>query len=164
MNHKYLKYFLILGVILVWGLIILNVVKGVSPQKTTNSDIKKRNSHVENYQLDSFVLIQDYPDPFLPSEDSLKEPGNLPPISNKNMQPVISQDSLLKVKVNNLVKLNGTIKGSGNKNIIGMITISGTGYVVRPGQIVENILIQKITKESISILYNKRKFYIRKNN
>jgi hypothetical protein len=162
MNHKYLKYFLIFGVILVWGLIILNVVKGVSLQKTVHADLKRRILPVANYIADSFVLIQDYPDPFLPSCDSLKEPDNLPSVTNKNMLQVISQDSFLRVKVYNMVKLNGVIKGSGNKNIIGMITINGVGYVVKPGQIVENILIRKISKESILIVIDKKKYYIRK--
>jgi len=100
MNNKYFKYCLLLGVILVWGLIILNVVKGISPQKTVPADIKKEMVHIGRNLTDSFSLIQDYPDPFLPLSDSLAESDKLPVIANKSSQPVVSQDSLLRVRVN----------------------------------------------------------------
>jgi hypothetical protein len=160
LNNKNLKYFLFSIVIIVWGLIILSIIKSLSSQKAARDEAKLQIHHAQNYFVDTFILIQDYPDPFLPSNDSLDAQDRISNVSNRTNPPIVSEDSLFRIKINKSVKLNGVIKSSGDKKMIGMITINGKEYVVKSGQIVEDVLISKITKDAVMIVVNKRKFNI----
>jgi hypothetical protein len=162
MNNKVLKYCLIAGVVLVWGLIILNVVKGVAPKKDVSVAIQKLAVPVDHALSDSFFLIRDYPDPFLTNYDTLEVSDKAFVIVPKIAAPVISQDSVLRVRVKNMVQLNGVIQSSGNKNRIGVVTVNGVEYVVKTGQQVDSILIRTIKKESIEIVYGRKSYWIKK--
>src|SRR5262245_23267452 len=73
MKKNGLKYPLIATVALVWGLIIYKVVNGLGNRETI-TPLTTSPKMVEYYQpADSFVLISDYPDPFIPKEDTAKE-------------------------------------------------------------------------------------------
>src|SRR5688572_8436715 len=67
MNQKILRYGLIGGVTLVWGLIIYRVVDGLGDDDAlpfVKSAVVK--TDVLEKEPEKFTLIADYPDPFIP--------------------------------------------------------------------------------------------------
>src|SRR5690349_14975588 len=72
MNQKPVKYLLIGGVALVWGLIIYRVVTGLSPDDNLPA-LNAPNTAATSYVplSDSFTLIADYSDPFIPGSDTV---------------------------------------------------------------------------------------------
>src|SRR5688572_33482241 len=72
MNQKALKYFLVGGVDLVWGLIIYRIVDGLGTDDNMPV-LKASGVSAKSYipTTDSFTLIADYSDPFIPGADTV---------------------------------------------------------------------------------------------
>lgn len=154
MNQKALRYFLIAGLALVWGTIIYKVVDKLNQNDHTVHEIYKAVKFDYNMPKDSFVLIANYPDPFLPGEDTIS-PGNdrSRPIAgdqvvNKEIIPPKPTFDL------NKIQYFGMIVNPEKKKRIAMISIAGKEYLAKEKEKIDQVLISKITKEKITILIN----------
>src|SRR5438128_2001268 len=72
MENKYMKYGLIGGTVLVWGLIIYRVSAGIAAPDRSPVSPPKPHAAAPAVDNDSFVLYADYPDPFIPEKDSVE--------------------------------------------------------------------------------------------
>ena len=88
MKQKNLKYPLIVGVSLVWGLIIYKVVNGLGNNETVTTMAASQKKINYNQPVDSFALMADYPDPFIPKEEDSKDDNNELKQAVKNDIPV----------------------------------------------------------------------------
>jgi type II secretory pathway component PulC len=162
LNNKYLKYFLLAAVIGIWAAIAYRIVHGFSADKVAivpaNTPLKNQLTAV----ADTFVLYADYPDPFLEAVDSLQQDT----IAKKNSVPVLTTPAtalapaLPKEAITAIIQFNGIITNSKTKLRIAIITVHGKEHLVKEHEKVEGILIRKITKEAIRIIYNGESFTI----
>jgi hypothetical protein len=163
MNKSYVKYFLIAGVVLVWGLIVVNVVKGVSYPTGEKPYVQVTHTAGEQPLDDSFLLINDYPDPFLPVLDTATEIIKaVSPLPVSNL-PHISNDSITHALVKQMIQFNGVIGIVGKKKMLGMVTINGQSFVVKEGQTVNDICFNRISKRNVKIVFKKKTFTIAPN-
>ena len=163
-NKKYARYFLIAGVLLVWGIVIYRVVMGLDHSSNVPAKLKS-NMFQFNYSFkkDSFELIGDYPDPFLGEIDTIsvsdslelfKEPADAAKFissssdhSNKKEEPLG-------------IKYLGMIYNASNHKKAGIVNLRNTETIVTEGQKVDDFLIRKIRKGEIFIIYNTKPYTI----
>ncbi len=144
-----------------WGLYTVGIAKASTNRHSIWPETKEVVANTNRLNDDSFILIKDYPDPFFPDSGQLSDLE----FDKKNkeiLKPMISQDSLLRIKIHNMIQLNGIIGSPRNKHIIGIVTINGNEYLAKPGQTIENILIKRIDKKNMLIIFEKMEFVINK--
>jgi hypothetical protein len=156
-NQKALRYFLIAGLTLVWGTIIYKVVDKLNQNDHTVHEIYKKEKFDYSMPKDSFVLIANYPDPFLPTEDSISAGNNLSHSMNENQVPakeIIPPKPAFDL---NKIQYYGMIANSGNKKRVAIISIGGKDYLAKEKEKIDEVLISRITKEKITVFVNGKK-------
>ncbi len=166
MNQKPVKYLLIGGVVLVWGLIIYRVVDGLSPDDVPA--IKAANPLAVTYvpPADSFTLIADYSDPFIPGSDTVDAEVEMtakPVVAPAPPPPVINKPPADAYK-EGTIQYEGMISNPAKKLKLGTITLNGKEMLVKEKDKVEEYLIQKISLETIVVRYKNKNIIIQKGN
>jgi hypothetical protein len=168
MKQQSLKYLLIGLVALIWGLIIYRVIKGLGgdDDKITILPPKKKIDYTS--PADSFVLLADYPDPFLPTEDvidSVDTPNekvsnasftNIVPTPVIQPQPPAFDPST--------IQYSGIIVNPEKKIKIAILTIVGREYLATEKEKINEYLVKKIEKDRLIIIYKKETYTIPKMN
>jgi hypothetical protein len=160
MKNKKLTYFLLPLVILIWGIIIYKIIinlKGnnddfiVNPVKTQNSP--------SFLPPDTFNLISNYRDPFLGNMADNFSDGNDISMSDNNDYIIIDPSEGIpwpKFVYCGIIKNNEV-----NKEVI-IVRINGKEYLMTVNDIIENVKLVKVFKDSIKVTFNKESKYIRK--
>jgi hypothetical protein len=163
MNQKIVRYCLIAGVVLVWGLIIYRVIDGLSGDDTIlPAALPPAKAALLADKSDSFNLIADYPDPFLPVEDSAGARTGVtsavttqvvapPPAPLNNTRPP-DPDAYKE----GMIQYLGMISNPEKKIKVATVNIKGTEYLVKEGDKVMGIIIKKIEGERIIIVHRKK--------
>lgn len=164
MNQKPVKYLLIGGVVLVWGLIIYRVVDGLNPDDNIPA-IKAANTLTNAYvaPADSFTLIADYSDPFIPGSDTVDaEVTAIPqPVAAPPPAPVVNKPPVDTYK-EGTIQYVGMISNPQKKIKLGTITLNGKEMLVREKDNVEGYVVMKITAEAIVVKYKGKKVTVNK--
>jgi len=165
MNQKPVKYVLIGAVVLVWGLIIYRIVDGLSPDDNVPA-IKSTGAQQIAYipTTDSFTLIADYSDPFIPNTDTVdaevtamnKAVAAPPP-----PPPVVSKPPADTYKEGTIQYL-GMIANPVKKLKLANINLNGKEMLVKEKDKVEGYLVQKISLEAIVIRYKNKNITIQR--
>jgi hypothetical protein len=160
MNQKILKYGLIAAVALVWGLIIYRIVDGMGGDDGTPT-IKSANVTGAAYvaPADSFMLIADYPDPFIPGVDT---PESSLAVATTIAPPVVAPPPVVNnnppaVKKENSVQYLGMIANPKRKLKVATININGKELLAKEKDKVEGYTVVKITADVIEMRYRGRK-------
>jgi hypothetical protein len=167
MKQQSLKYLLFGLVALIWGLIIYKVIKNIggNDDKLTTLPSKKKVDYTA--PADSFTLLADYPDPFLPATEvtdsiDINEPidqsSNVADISNINTQPPVS------VFDPSVIEYRGIIINPEKRTKIAILTIAGKEYLAREKETIGDYLLKKIEKEKLTIVYKRSNYTIHKTN
>ncbi|HEY1872064.1 MAG TPA: hypothetical protein VGG71_13465 [Chitinophagaceae bacterium] len=145
MNNKKIKYFLIFAVSIVWGIIISRLFKSLSPAMP--SKMKMIPNKISGLQIpaDTFSLILDYPDPFVPdtTENIISTSSSASKILIPPTKPDIS-----------FIRYTGLISGPKKKSKIAILNIHGKEYLMKEGDKVEDIHLIKIEKNEIKFKWN----------
>jgi hypothetical protein len=170
MENKYMKYGLIVGVIFVWGAIVFRVAGGISGTETAAPVTRPRVKASAPVVSESFVLFADYPDPFIPEPDSLDEiegkkngfaaagpaGANALVVSAPKPAPPPTLQSFLQYV--------GMVGNPEKKLKIGIINLHGKELLVKEKERHEEVLIKKIDKEKIGVIYKGRYVEVEKGN
>ncbi|WP_205511079.1 hypothetical protein [Longitalea arenae] len=163
-NQKPVKYLLIGGVVVVWGLIIYRVVDGLSPDEHMPA-IKAANTLTAAYAApaDSFTLIADYSDPFIPGTDTVD--AEVTPLSQPVAAPMpapVVVKPPVEVYKEGTIQYEGMISNPQKKIKLGAITLNGKELLVREKDKVEGYVVQKISAEMIVIRYKNKNITIQR--
>lgn len=168
-----MRYGLIAVVIVVWGAIIFRVMAGMSGPDTPTAATPGRPKVNAPAAQEGFVLFADYPDPFIPEPDSLdvievKKPGvpgapgtiggmtaSTMPAAPKPPPPPTLQSFLQYV---------GMIGNPEKKLKIAIINLHGRELLVKEKEKHDEVLIKKIDKEKIGVVYKGKYVEIEKGN
>ena len=157
MENKYFKYGLIVVVIAVWGAIIYRVAGGLSgPDKPVAAVYHKPKAEAAVVR-EPFVLFADYPDPFLPEADSIelvdgKKTGTAPgpagyaPGSAPRVEPP-------EPTVQSFLTYVGMIGNPAKKLKVAIISLHGKEMLMKEKEKREGIVLRKIDKEWIGVVY-----------
>jgi hypothetical protein len=117
---------------------------------------------------DSFVLFEDYPDPFLHEPDSLQL--ELDSLTNKlkttqpaqQLSPVMVQTPPEVIDIS-FIRYLGMLTNTDNRNkTVAFIRCSEKEVIVKKGQLIDGVLIKKILPGKLLIHYKKKDFVIQK--
>jgi hypothetical protein len=151
-NNKNVKYILIVAVVAVWATIIYRIVGHLS----SGASSPRPPVAVSQNQLvmvsDTFTLNADYPDPFLEEADTTAGDTIL---NGKPAQARSAGDQLLPPMESptSIIQLTGIIGNPQKKSRVAIIDLRGKEYLVREKEKIEGFYVEKITKNSIHILY-----------
>ena len=143
---KNTKTYLLLGVVLlIWGIIGYKIVKAISPDEpelfaVENVNFKPLRSTTKK---DTFSILANYRDPFL---------GTLPKQKVKKRKIVAKKSEEPEINI----KYTGSILDSNTKNSIFFVTIDGTQFLMKQGEIKSKVTLLKGTENAIKIRSNKR--------
>jgi hypothetical protein len=155
MKNKKLIYILIPLVVVIWGLIVLRIVKQIhhsqKPDVENTSYSKGSLAHADN---DSSPLILKYRDPFLngitrknSASKSVSILGN-----NSNLTTVP------KPSINfPATRYSGLVINSKNKQKLGLLKIENKDFLVQEGDLVSGEKIIKLHSDSVIISFKKAK-------
>lgn len=165
MNPKMLKYFLITGVVLVWGIITFRIIRSLS-NETPIVPVSQLAAPAFNYttEPDTFFLFADYPDPFLPDEEN-SDTGNISePKPITNTDPGLNQPPLQPVPSDGFdpstIKYSGMIANPEMKIRMAIIKINEREAVLKEKDKTADFILQKILKDKIVIIHKTKRYEV----
>lgn len=168
MKNKAAVYFLVLVVIVVWGLIIYRVVDAArsdedDPGFMAHTVIAKE--PLNDYELvkDTATLKLNYRDPFalLPSRENV--PVSVSKPAGQLVAPVrhILPELSAKPAVNwSFIRYSGFIRNPHTKKLIALVSIGSKSLMLSEGETAEQVKLLKNMKDSIRIAYQNQTHYI----
>lgn len=158
MNQKILRYGLIAGVVLVWGMIIQQVFSAMgADNKNAASSLSDTLSGIGAMPADTFSLLLNYDDPFIPADtaavvDTVVENPIIPQvIKPPEERPDIS-----------FIKYMGMISNADKRSRAAIINFRGRDMMVREDQDVEEITIKKIKPGELSFVLKNKTYRLQK--
>ena len=157
MKQKSLRYLLLSASAVIWSIIIYRLIDSFKGDEAPTDQKSSSASFTYNIQKDSFILFANYPDPFIPKDDSSGiEPGRRPDISKPaiNNIPVNSQGQPGPPDIMSTIQFLGIISNPEKRKTIAILNIGGKQWLAGVGEHVQSFKIQKIKKDKIVILLN----------
>lgn len=154
-NRKNL-YLLVPLFIAVWGIIIFQIVDGFE-EKTTPLVIKDNTLEEIKFIKDTFdfSITLNYKDPFKITKSKEKSI-----ITQRQLTTTVIHKKVKQIKekqVKNIfwptIKFSGLVKSSNNKQVA-LLSISNKGYLVNEGDVIEEIKVLEVRKDSVELLFN----------
>lgn len=173
MENKYLKYVLIGVVVIVWGAIIFRVAGGVSGPDATPAVIPHPVKKEVAALPDSFVLFADYPDPFIPEEDTLDPiggkktpapPAGTAPATTTGTGAMGTIPKPAPPPVTSYLQYIGMIGNPEKKLKIAIISLHGQEILLREKEKREDLVVKKIEKDRIQVVYKGKTLELFKGN
>lgn len=156
MKNKKALYILIPLVVIVWGNFIYQMYTGLhSPDDIVMPQANEETYASDNsFQPDTFSLVNNYRDPFLGK--TIREPGPRP-----NQSSVINRKSPIVTLWPSII-YSGVIKNQKSKKEVAMVQINGQSNLMKVKDVVSEVQLLKIYKDSIEVKFGKEKRVIRK--
>jgi hypothetical protein len=164
MNQKILRYGLIGGVTLVWGLIIYRVVDGLGDDDAlpfVKSAVVK--ADVLEKEPEKFTLIADYPDPFIPGgegEDTAALVSTVPGAGGGAPVPVYTPP--VEVYKEGTIKYLGMIANPAKKMKVAVIQVNGKEMTVKEKDRIEEFVVRKIERERLVVVWKGKEVVVRR--
>ena len=162
MKNKKTAWMLLPAVLLIWGLLGWKIYAAMkddpSPPFVATSPDPSAPKHVT--VPDSYQLLLDYPDPFLTAKKtpvrnvspSSPKPGNTStPKVTAPIAPAVWPE----------LRYAGLVQSKDGKTL-GFLTVNGASHFVKTNDIIGEITVQKIWKDSVLVVRGKEKNVVRK--
>jgi hypothetical protein len=147
MKNKKAVYALIFVVLLIWGIVFYRIFSYVQKSDETAATVSAP-AQSNNHRPKNIPDIKaDYRDPFLGSV-----PKKVAPASN-----IIRKEIKKPTAPWPTVVYSGMIRSSGKANVIAILQINGKEFLGKPGDTAGGIMIKKIYKDSVELVFNKEK-------
>jgi hypothetical protein len=151
MKNKKLIYILLFLVVSIWITIIIKVVSfSKDPQGIIDNKIVKLNDDQLKQKLDTFLIVANYPDPFLKSKNKSESNKGIADIKDKKISN--QNKKISNIKWPQLVYC-GLVNNNSNNQKIGFLKINDKDFLVKQGDIIEEIFLEYIYNDSIQLSY-----------
>ena len=162
MKQGKMRYILIAAVLLVWGSILLRLLKTLNGHEREASVPTPAMGGLTRAKADSFVLLANYPDPFLAGDDedpalpdtARYTPGSASLPAEAPKVPEAAPDV-------SFIKYAGFLSNPATKIKRAFLNIQGIDYFMKEGDAVNGVRIIRIKPEKIAIAYKNRRFEIK---
>lgn len=146
MKNKRMLIFLFIGVSIVWSLIAFRIYQSI--KKPLDPINLKQMINEKIIKKKDYVLIADYPDPFL---------GELMPEQNSSQTKKITTiKSIIHKEISwPTLSFKGTIIKKNPKTEYCMLTINDKEVMMKINDAIDGIILRKIYKDSIKVEFNK---------
>lgn len=145
MNKQQKTYFLVVAVLIVWGLIGYQFFKKINPTENETSSIQMPKKYIPKKinKSKSYVVTGKYRDPFLGTLFVKKKK-----VKKKKVTPRIEESIPFP-----MVFYNGIVDGGNLKSYT--ITVNGKQELLRIGEELAGVKLVKATKEKIIVRFNR---------
>lgn len=142
--------------VLIWGLIAYKIISRDSGETLVVPNSVVVPDTVKGPIVDSFNLLVNYRDPFLGKTWYAPKKKVTASIPKKTVQKPEPQ----KIVTWPHIQYKGLV--SGNNTNIGLIVIGKTQYLLTSGEVKEDVLVENIYEDSITVIYEETKRSIHK--
>ena len=156
MNQKVIRYGLIAGVVLVWGLILQQVFSAMGDDSKIATASTVDTSGLINMPADTFSLLLNYDDPFIQVEDTT-EIESAPAVVVT--QPIPEQKPDI-----SFIKYMGMITNKEKRSRVAIINFKGHDMMVHEEQDVEDITIKKVSSGMLRFMFRNKIYSVQKTN
>jgi hypothetical protein len=148
MNQKVLRYFLFAALAVVWGLIIYKIINGSGHRDSAAPLLSVKGETSYHSPQDSFILIANYSDPFLPDDSVDSEEMDKTATAEIKKEAVTAKP---KFDLNKIL-YRGMISNPETKKKVAIVSISGKDYMAKEKERIDEVLIRKITRENLTVI------------
>jgi len=148
-GNRNIKVILILSLLAIWSLVAYRVINGTSSNKMKIKPIINQIKNESPLKEDTFSLLINYPDPFIPDTSQLYDE---PKYTTKT-----ERSDTLKISIN-FIQFVGIIRNPTKKINLAIVSIYGKEYLVKEGKKLEGITFNKIEKNKINLVYKSQTF------
>lgn len=164
MQQKYLKYFLLLGVTVIWGIIILQILNNLGDDTLVQQPAYQKSffkiKDSSDYQ--PYELLLDYNDPFGAEEDKLALGDNTTNSKTGDVSYTAGSDVRSLKHDISFIRYKGMIANTVTRKKAAIISINGKDELAQIGKTINDVRINEIRKERILISYRGEKYWIKK--
>lgn len=148
-------------VLAIWGLIGWKVYAAMQADESLPAETREPAMHTAaDHSPDSMDLLFNYRDPFLGTVDKPEEKKQNEPLAasvkKQDVHPVpqtFSWPSLV---------YSGLVRRSADQKTVGFLSVNGQVYFVSPGEIIGEIKVQQLWKDSVLIVSGKERKIFRR--
>jgi hypothetical protein len=163
MKQKNVKYFLLLGVAGIWGLILYKILSGVNDN--VNDPVSFRQKPLPAFKdsanYEHYTLLLNYDDPFGAEENET--------LSSKTDSLLHATENFLARSSSNssapdisFIKYKGIIENSTTHKKAAIVSINGKDEFVRLNTKLPTLQVNAIQKNKILVTYEDQKFWIKR--
>lgn len=164
MKNKKLVYVLLPATLAVWILIAVRIYKTLNPASDAEHLTVQQPKEKPAGQTisDTFAIENNYRDPFGKVAAAVNRnysAGASPALPKKNVQPPAPASKTASWPV---VIYSGMIKNQNSNKQLVLVSINGNLRSMKPGDNIDNVQLGKIWKDSIEVVWNKERKFVRK--
>ena len=163
MKNKKLIYILLPLVIGIWITIIIKIFSfsNGSQNPINNNIINLQDTQVKQ-EVDTFIIIADYPDPFFRHGKNIK--SNINPIAQdiKKKQKIEGEREKVKSVKWPQIDYGGLVNNNSKNQNIGFLKINNKDFLMKQGDTIEGIILEYIYKDSIQVNFKEDTRIIKK--
>lgn len=159
MKNKKSIYLLVTLVVIIWGLIVMRIIR-LSHKEPVYKSTNKAVDIIEKYDLarDTFVLLADYPDPFLKNivkNTSRSIQGSKTAVVSRP-KDIARKEKLEIPKTINwpTIQYGGLIHNNKLNKTTGLLIINGNPNIMEQGNTYEDLTLERLYNDSCIILFN----------
>ena len=159
MKSKKTVYILLVVVAGIWGTLFYKIFSGLGGDNDIKSNtIQIPQTLIANSFSDTFSLIANYRDPFLGKQLAPKIVSDNPPVTvNKTKsQPVVNSSQWP------AITYSGMVKNDNSNKTLALLFINGNSQTLKQGDLIENIEVVKIYRDSVLLKQGKEKKFFKK--
>ena len=159
MKNKKSIYLLVILVVAIWGLIIFRIVR-ISHKEPVYQVSNKSVATIEKYELvsDSFILVANYPDPFLKNivkNSPRRIQGPTPVVTSRSKNKPGKEKAEVAKKVNwPAIQYGGLIHNNKSNKTTGLLIINGNSNIMEQGNTYEELTLERLFNDSCIVLFN----------
>ena len=149
-------------IILVWGFVFYQLFSYFFSSPTFAKEENIPVINIDEIKTDTFSIVADYRDPFLGSKTGLKQHANYAVKKNTNVHKTAKKTPDPVDKAWPPLKYKGMIKNNNSNRRVGIIEINGKENLVREGDVVHDVKVITINKQSVKVSFQKENRIITK--
>lgn len=155
MKKKKTLYMMLPLVVLVWGFVFYQLFGSVFSSPNYAKEEFKPIVNVEEIKKDSFLIVADYRDPFLGGEIRIRTQSSVA-VNRTRKSTGVSQSKTPKTdKAWPVIIYKGMIKNNNSERRVGILSVAGREYLIKEKDVVSEITILSISKNKVSVRFQK---------
>lgn len=154
MKNKKALYILLPLVLLVWGLIILRIIKQV--KSTPNGNYYRQQvvniDDSEEIKLDTFTIIANYRDPFLGRVVIVRQQPTRSMVKTRSEERPVRRIRNRSIRWPSIA-YNGVITNENKTNDVALISINNVNYLMKIGDVNQEVTLLMVYPDSVRLQY-----------
>lgn len=152
MKKKKVIYFLLPIIVLVWVFVFYQIFGYFFSEPNFAKENTMVKVNIDEIKKDTFSIVANYRDPFLDAKKVVVQSSH-----RGNSSSTKKKKALLPVadKPWPVIKYNGMIKNNNSEKRVGIVSIGGKEYLVKEGDVLDEVKVKKIEKNLIAVVFQK---------